>query len=115
MPILTNARRTSGAIIRADGPRKALKSSRGIRNTLLLIVAAFIIGLLGFALVSMTTALNGMRTAQTMRANNGVGSLFLESAGALAAERGLTNAALAAPAKADPQVLADIEKLRERS
>ena len=115
MTILTNARRTSGATIRVDGPRNARKSSRGIRSTLLLIVAAFIVGLLGFALVSMSTALNSMRTAQTMRANNGVGSLFLESAGALAAERGLTNAALAAPLKADPQVLAEIQKLRERS
>jgi len=91
------------------------QSSRGIRGTLLLIVAAFIVGLLGFALVSMTTALNTMRTAQTMRANNGVGSLFLESAGALAAERGLINATLAASGKAAPQVLADIQKLRERS
>lgn len=115
MTFLANAHRTSGATLQVNAPRNSRKSSRGIRSTLFLIVAAFILGLLGFALVSMTTALNSMRTAQMMRANNGVGSLFLESAGALAAERGLTNASLSASAKADAELLAEVQNLRKRS
>ncbi|MBV2183069.1 MAG: nitrate- and nitrite sensing domain-containing protein, partial [Rhizobium sp.] len=114
MAILVSDRRTTDATPQARAPRAALKSSRGIRGTLLLIVGAFIIGLLGFALVSITSALNTMRTAQTMRGNNGLAGLFLESAGALAAERGLTGASLATPVKAAPQTLAEIQKLRER-
>ena len=115
MTISAVSRPTSGATLRPNAPRDVQKSSRGIRRTLLLIVAAFILGLLAFAVFSMTTALNSMRTAQTMRANNGVGSLLLESAGALAAERGMTNAALAASVKADPRLLAQIQELRKRS
>jgi methyl-accepting chemotaxis protein len=101
-----------GATARLGSIRGDTKVSFSIRWTLLLIISAFIIGLLALAIVNLTTALDSMSGAQAMRTNNAISSDFLEAAGVFAAERGFTNAALAAKSKATPDVLSKIALLR---
>lgn len=55
-----------------------------------------------------------MTAAQTMRSNNDLGDLFLSAAAALAAERGVTAAALNHPQPAAAAVLTQLAELRER-
>jgi len=92
------------------GGRRAVS----IRAMLMLVVTVFVVALLALALLSMGKALDQMNAAKAMRENNSLSSHFLNSAGAYAAERGLTNAALAAPTKATSEALSQIAQLRQR-
>lgn len=86
-----------------------------IRALLVMIVSGFVLALLLVASSNMYTAWNNMSAARAMHANAELGELFLTSAGALAAERGLTNAALAKDSGADSDTIDRISKLRAKS
>jgi methyl-accepting chemotaxis protein len=86
-----------------------------IRSLLLMIVAAFVVALLFVASTNISTAWDEMAAAKAMHTNTDVGALFLTSAGAMAAERGLTNAVLAKGSKADLDAINQIGELRARS
>ena len=89
--------------------------SFSVRASLLAILSLFIVGLFALALNNLLSAWTSMDAAQTMRDNNEVGDIFLSAAGSLAAERGVTNAALASPMPADARVIAQIARLREEA
>ena len=100
------------------GPSAARRAGGGrtisIRAMLLLVVSVFVLALLTLAFLSMGKALEQMNAAKAMRENNSLSSHFLDSAGAYAAERGLTNAALSAPTAVAPDTLSQIAQLRQR-
>jgi len=89
--------------------------SFSVRTSLLVILSLFIVGLFALAVANLYSAWTSMNSAQTMRSNNEVGDIFLSAAGSLAAERGVTNAALASPMPADARVTAQIVRLREEA
>src|SRR5690606_34605776 len=89
--------------------------SFSVRTSLLVILSLFIVGLFALAFANLYSAWTSMNSAQTMRNNNEVGDIFLSAAGSLAAERGVTNAALASPMPADARVTTQIARLREEA
>lgn len=93
------------------GPRLLTLS---IRTLLLSVVAAFVVVLLYTTSANLLSAWDTMRSARAMQYNAKIGDLFLSSAGLLAAERGVTNAALAAAPAASRDTIATIEDLRRR-
>ncbi len=95
-------------------PKRGRRISPSIRTLLLSIVAAFVVGLLYAASANLLSAWDSMRSGRAMQHNAEIGDLFLSSAGSLAAERGITNAALAAASAADPDMIAKIAELRRR-
>jgi methyl-accepting chemotaxis protein len=112
---MTDYSMSNGMAAKSAASTKGAGRSLSVRATLFLILSAFILGLLALATISMTSALDSMNSAQAMRSNNSVGSDFLEGAGALASERGMTNTALASDARSDPNLLSKIADLRQRS
>jgi len=101
----------------ATGEGRAIASrfAFSVRASLLVILSLFIVGLLSLAVSNLVSAWSSMNSAQAMRANNDVGDLFLTAAGSLAAERGVTNTALASPQPADARVREQIARLREEA
>lgn len=89
--------------------------SMSVRTSLLVILSLFILGLLGLAALNLGTAWSQMTAAKAMRMNNDIGNLFLDSAGNLAAERGVTNAALGSPDIASDEVRRRIADLRSKA
>lgn len=98
-------------VIKSAGSRLSLS----VRASLLTILSPCTAGLLGLAVLNLMSSWTSMESAQMMRANNEIGDLFLQAAGAMAAERGVTNAALASSQPADPRVVDQIERLRSES
>jgi len=86
-----------------------------VRTSLLVILSLFVVGLLGLAALNLNSAWTQMTAAQAMRSNNDIGDLFLDSAGSLAAERGVTNAALGAASAIDEQHRSQIVELRRKA
>ena len=95
--------------VRTPGRQMSLKAS------LLVILSLFVAGLLLVASINLRSAWTSTMAAEAMRSNNDTGDLFLESAGALAAERGFTNGPLNAAVPADAQVAAQLSTLRQRA
>jgi methyl-accepting chemotaxis protein len=89
--------------------------SVSVRASLLVILSLFIVGLLSLAIANLFSAWTSMGSAQAMRANNEIGDLFLAGAGSLAAERGVTNAALAGAQPVGAQISDRMARLREES
>lgn len=103
---------------RTPGEDRAAAPGRfsfSVRTSLLVILSLFIVGLFSLAFTNLYSAWTSMNSAQTMRNNNEVGDIFLSAAGSLAAERGVTNAALASPMPADARVTGQIARLREEA
>ena len=86
-----------------------------VRTSLLVILSLFVVGLLSLAALNLNAAWTQMTAAQAMRSNNDIGDLFLDSAGSLAAERGVTNAALAGASAIDEQHRSQIAELRRKA
>ena len=101
---------------RANGtlPVRGSRTSLAIRTLLLCIMAIFVVGLLITTTTNLFSAWDTMRSARTMQRNAEIGELFLTSAGALAAERGVTYTALASASAVDPDTVARIAILRQR-
>jgi methyl-accepting chemotaxis protein len=97
------------------GQSAAGRFSISVRTSLLVILSLFVLGLLGLAALNLNSAWTQMMAAQTMRANNDIGNLFLDSAGSLAAERGVTNAALGSGTVVDEQHRAQLVELRRKA
>ena len=89
--------------------------SFSVRTSLLVVLSLFIAGMIALAAVNLVSAWTAMGSAQAMRNNNEVGDIFLSAAGAIAAERGVTNAALASPQPVDSRVGGQIARLREEA
>ena len=97
------------------GQSAAGRFSISVRTSLLVILSLFVLGLLGLAALNLNSAWTQMMAAQTMRANNDIGNLFLDSAGSLAAERGVTNAALGSGTVVDEQHRTQLVELRRKA
>ena len=89
--------------------------SFSVRTSLLVILSLFVAGMISLAVANLVSAWTAMNSAQEMRNNNEVGDIFLSAAGALAAERGVTNTALASPVPVDARVGGQIARLREEA
>ncbi|WP_367942939.1 methyl-accepting chemotaxis protein [Aquamicrobium sp.] len=98
-----------------EGRATAGRFSFSVRASLLAILSLFIVGLFSLAVSNLFSAWTSMDSAQAMRANNEVGDIFLAAAGSLAAERGVTNTALASPMPADARVRDQLARLREEA
>lgn len=99
----------------AQGSRAAGRFSFSVRASLLVILSLFVVGLFALAVSNLSSAWTSMNSAQTMRNNNEVGDIFLSAAGSLAAERGVTSAALANPMPSDARVRDQIARLRSEA
>ncbi len=100
----------------AEGGRAAAgRFSFSVRTSLLVILSLFIVGLFALAVGNLSSAWTSMNSAQTMRNNNEIGDIFLSAAGSLAAERGVTSAALASPAPADARIRDQVARLRSEA
>ncbi|WP_284700295.1 methyl-accepting chemotaxis protein [Nitratireductor mangrovi] len=110
-----NVRGDAAATAGGGSSRRARFSSVGVRTSLLVLFSLLTLGLAAFAIDNLVGAWTGMNGARQMQANNATADLFLTSAGAWAAERGNTNAALQGAAKADAKVLTRIKGLREKA
>jgi methyl-accepting chemotaxis protein len=100
---------------RTARPDQPGRFSMSVRTSLLVILSLFVIGLLSLAALNLNAAWTQMTAAQSMRSNNDIGDLFLDSAGSLAAERGVTNAALGAASAVDEQHRSQIAELRQKA
>ncbi len=100
---------------RTARPDQPDRFSMSVRTSLLVILSLFVIGLLSLAALNLNAAWTQMTAAQSMRSNNDIGDLFLDSAGSLAAERGVTNAALGAASAVDEQHRSQIAELRQKA
>ena len=98
-----------------SGRISGLSQRLSIRATLLLILSIFVVGALCLSGAGLVSAWSSMTAAQTMRSNNDIGDLFMESAGALAAERGVISAALNNPAPANGGIQPQLADLRQRA
>ncbi|CAG0980772.1 Methyl-accepting chemotaxis protein II [Rhizobiaceae bacterium] len=112
-----HAHRTEAAAgsSRTDRPAASGRFSMSVRTSLLVILSLFVVGLLSLAALNLNSAWTQMTAAQAMRSNNDIGNLFLDSAGSLAAERGVTNAALAGTSAIDEQIRSQIAELRRKA
>lgn len=108
---------TNVSTLSSDSSKPSRGKSRfsvSVRTSLLTVVTIFIVALMSLAISNLNSAWTSMTAAQTMRSNNDLGDLFLSAAAALAAERGVTAAALNHPQPAAAAVLTQLAELRER-
>lgn len=66
-----------------------------VRASLLLVLGIFVAGALTLSATNLISAWTSMSLAQTMRSNNDIGDLFLESAGAFGVARAVAASAAA--------------------
>lgn len=100
---------------RNDRPVQSGRFSMSVRTSLLAILSVFVIGIISLAALNLNTAWTYVTAAQSMASNNDIGDLFFESAGNLAAERGVTNAALGSASAIDEGHRAQINELRGKA
>jgi methyl-accepting chemotaxis protein len=105
----------SASLSAAEGGGPARGFSVSVRTSLLSILSLFVAGLLSLAAINLNSAWTQMTAAQAMRSNNDIGDLFLDTAGSLAAERGVTNAGLQAATVLDETTRSQIAGLRQKA
>jgi methyl-accepting chemotaxis protein len=88
--------------------------SVSVKASLLAVVTLFIVTLVSLAVSNLNSAWTSMTAAQTMRSNNDLGDWFLSAAAALAAERGVTTAALNNSQPVSSAVSTQLADLRQR-
>lgn len=106
---------TAARSSRTDRPAPSGRFSMSVRTSLLAILSLFVVGILSLAALNLNSAWTYMTAAQSMASNNDIGDLFFDSAGNLAAERGVTNASFGSASAIDEQLRSQIAELRRKA